>query len=51
MFMMAKMWGDPKKTPNTPEDLWKLPGDANTSMTEEDIAQIFANLRSKEANG
>jgi hypothetical protein len=51
MFMMAKMWGDPKKVPGSPEELWKLPGDAATGPTEADIAEMFRKLRSKEQGG
>lgn len=51
MFMMAKMWGDPKKSPASPEEFWKLPGDDETGPTEDDIAQMFRNLRTKESNG
>ena len=47
MYMMAKMWGDPKKVPATPEELWELPGDERKGYTEQDIADIFRNLRSK----
>ena len=46
MFMMAKMWGDPKKSPKTPEDLWQLPGDeAKGQMNEDEIAAIFEKLK------
>jgi hypothetical protein len=46
MFMMAKMWGDPKKSPKTPEDLWQLPGDeAKAQMNEDEIAAIFEKLK------
>jgi hypothetical protein len=46
MFMMAKMWGDPKKSPKTPEDLWQLPGDeVKGQMNEDDIAAIFEKLK------
>jgi hypothetical protein len=46
MFMMAKMWGDPKKSPKTPEDLWQLPGDeVKGQMNEDEIAAIFDKLR------
>ena len=49
MYMMARMWGDPKKAPATPEDLWKLPGDEPTGPTEDDIAEMFRKLRSKDS--
>ena len=46
MFMMAKMWGDPKKSPKTPEDLWQLPGDeVKEQMNEDEIAAIFEKLK------
>ena len=51
MFMMAKMLGDPKKVPDSPEALWRLPGDADTGVTEADIAEMFRKLRSKEQGG
>ena len=51
MYMMAKMWGDPKKVPDSPEALWRLPGDADTGVTEADIAEMFRKLRSKEQGG
>jgi hypothetical protein len=49
MYMMARMWGDPKKAPATPEDLWKLPGDEPTGPSESDIANMFRKLRSKDS--
>ena len=49
MYMMARMWGDPKKAPATPEDLWKLPGDEPTGPSERDIAEMFRKLRSKDS--
>jgi len=48
MYMMARMWGDPKKAPATPEDLWKLPGDEPTGPSEQDIAEMFRKLRAKQ---
>jgi hypothetical protein len=49
MYMMARMWGDPKKAPATPEELWKLPGDEPTGPSEDDIAEMFRKLRSKDS--
>lgn len=49
MYMMARMWGDPKKAPATPEDLWKLPGDEPTGPSEQDIAEMFRKLRAKDS--
>jgi hypothetical protein len=48
MYMMARMWGDPKKAPATPEDLWKLPGDEPTGPSQQDIAEMFRKLRAKQ---
>ena len=46
MFMMAKMLGDPKKTPATPEQLWPLPGDTQAGqMSENEIAAMFEKLK------
>ncbi len=51
MFMMVRLWGDPKKAPDNPEDLWRLPGEEDKRMSDEDIAAIFAKLRTKEGSG
>lgn len=51
MFMMLRLWGDPKKLPDSPEDMWRLPGEDSQTMSEQEIAAIFAKLRAKEANG
>lgn len=49
MFMMAKMWGDAKKSPKSPEDLWPLPGDKVTKqMDNDEIAEMFRKLKEKE---
>ena len=45
MFMMAKMWGDPKKGVKSPEELWPLPGDERKAMKEQDIADLFERLK------
>jgi len=46
MFTMQKLWGDPKKSPKTPEDLWQLPGDeVKGQMNEDELAAIFEKLR------
>jgi len=51
MFMMAKMWGDPKKVPDSPEALWRLPGEADAGVTDDDIAEMFRKLQAKEQGG
>ena len=49
MYMMAKMWGDPKKSPRTPEDLWELPGDEKKKqLNADEIADIFEKLKQKD---
>jgi len=46
---MAKMWGDPKKSPRTPEDLWELPGDEKKGQFNADeMASIFEKLKNKD---
>lgn len=45
MFMMARMWGDPKKGVKSPEELWPLPGDVQKTMNKEDIAELFDRLK------
>lgn len=47
MFMMAKMWGDPKKGVKSPEEMWPLPGDENKVMDKNEIANLFENLKRK----
>ena len=49
MFMMARMWGDPKKPIKSPEALWPLPGDEEdrTGMTSDEIAALFDKLKAK----
>jgi len=49
MYMMARMWGDPNKSPRTPEDLWQLPGDdvKSSQMSESEIAEMFKSLKQK----
>ena len=49
MYMMARMWGDPKTSPRTPEDLWELPGDGVKSgqMSSDEIAELFNKLKQK----
>ena len=51
MFMMVRLWGDPKKAPDNPEDLWRLPGEEDKRMTTADIDAIFAKLRANQAGG
>jgi hypothetical protein len=42
MFTMVRLMGDPKTAPKTPEQLWELPGDENTSkVDEEEYREIF----------
>jgi len=42
MFTMVRLMGDPKTAPKTPEQLWELPGDENTSkVNEEEYREIF----------
>lgn len=42
-FIMTKLWA--KKSPNSPEQLWRLPGDDTELTSDEDVKQIFENLR------
>lgn len=51
MFMMLRLWGDPKKLPDSPEEMWRLPGEEAVGMTTEDIDAIFAKLRQNQAGG
>ena len=45
MFTMARLMGDPKSAPKTPEQLWKLPGDEDiTEINEEEYREIFKRL-------
>jgi hypothetical protein len=37
--------------PDTPEALWRLPGDADAGVTEADIAEMFRKLRAKDEQG
>ena len=48
MFMMAKMWGDPKKGVKSPEELWPLPGDEKKAMKAEEVAELFERLKGKD---
>lgn len=49
MFIMVKMWGDQKSSPNTVEEFWNLPGDEMTpELKEEEIKAIFDNLKKAE---
>ena len=49
MFMMARMWGDPKKGPKSPEELWPLPGDEKKTgqLNEDEIKAVFDAIRAK----
>ena len=51
MFMMLRLWGDSKKLPDTPEDMWRLPGEDVNAMTTADIDAIFAKLRQNQSSG
>lgn len=45
MFTMARLMGDPKSAPKTPEQLWKLPGDEDIAeINEEEYREIFKRL-------
>jgi hypothetical protein len=45
MFTMARLMGDPKSAPKTPEQLWKLPGDEDIAeINQEDYREIFKRL-------
>jgi len=46
MFTMVRLMGDPKSAPKTPEALWQLPGDEESSgkMNDEEMRQIFKRL-------
>lgn len=49
MYMMAKMWGDPKSSPRRPEDLWELPGDEKKGqLNADEMASIFEKLKNKD---
>lgn len=47
-FIMTKLWA--KKSPNSPEQLWKLPGDESEIASDEDVKEIFENLRKQGVN-
>lgn len=42
-FIMTKLWA--KKSPSSPEQLWSLPGDEGVIANDDDVKQIFENLR------
>jgi len=46
MFTMVRLMGDPKSAPKTPEALWQLPGDDESSgkMNDEEMREIFKRL-------
>lgn len=45
MFTMARLMGDPKSAPKTPEQMWKLPGDEDIAeIKEEEYKEIFKRL-------
>ena len=47
-FIMTKLWA--KKSPSSPEQLWKLPGDESEIASDEDVKEIFDNLRKQGVN-
>jgi hypothetical protein len=46
MFTMVRLHGDPKTSPKSPEELWKLPGDEENSgaLNDDDIKELFKRL-------
>jgi len=45
MYTMVRLMGDPKSSPKSPEQLWKLPGDEDiTEINEEEYREIFKRL-------
>lgn len=45
MFTLVKLMGDPKSSPKSPEQMWKLPGDEDvTEIKEEEYKEIFKRL-------
>jgi hypothetical protein len=46
MFTMVRLMGDPKTAPKTPEALWELPGDEQSSnvMSDDEMREIFKRL-------
>ena len=46
MFTMVRLMGDPKTAPKTPEALWELPGDeeSTNAISDDDIKEIFKRL-------
>lgn len=47
MFTMVRLMGDPKSAPKTPEAMWSLPGDSESSsgMSDEEAREIFKRLK------
>lgn len=45
MFTMVRLMGDPKSAPKTPEQLWKLPGDEENAVSEDDMREMFKRLK------
>lgn len=41
MFTMVKLHGDPKTSPKSPEALWPLPGDPDTSAKEDELKDFY----------
>jgi hypothetical protein len=48
MFTMARLMGDPKTAPKTPEQLWQLPGDEELGKIDEnEYREIFKRLKNE----
>jgi hypothetical protein len=52
MFVMVKMWGDPKRSAHSPEELLPLMGDVKkyAGLTKEEITAELENLRNQGYN-
>ena len=51
MFIMLRMWGDPKKVPGTPEEFWPLPFDPEPeTITTDDFEAIKEEWRKQGFN-
>jgi len=44
MFTMVRLMGDSSTAPKSPEELWKLPGDEDNSLSDDEIKEIFKRL-------
>lgn len=51
MFLMVRLWGDPKSGPKRPEDFWPLPFDQenNGRLTDEQIKDILKSVHAGRA--